>query len=80
MSIHLPITGGEAADRLAIRELVDAYAHCADRRDAEGQMAQPAVRTFSWQAATGRQPASTATPCGTRSTTAPGKRTSISSM
>jgi ketosteroid isomerase-like protein len=29
----------EAADRLAIRELVDAYAHCADRRDAEGQMA-----------------------------------------
>ena len=32
MSIHLPVTGGEAADRLAIRELVDAYAHCADRR------------------------------------------------
>ena len=29
----------EAADRLAIRELVDAYAHCADRRDAEGQRA-----------------------------------------
>ena len=29
----------EAADRLAIRELVDAYAHCADRRDGEGQMA-----------------------------------------
>jgi ketosteroid isomerase-like protein len=28
----------EAADRLAIRELVDAYAHCADRRDARGQM------------------------------------------
>jgi len=27
----------EAADRLAIRELFDAYAHCADRRDAEGQ-------------------------------------------
>jgi hypothetical protein len=27
----------ETADRLAIRELVDAYAHCADRRDAEGQ-------------------------------------------
>ena len=25
------------SDRLAIRELVDAYAHCADRRDAEGQ-------------------------------------------
>jgi ketosteroid isomerase-like protein len=31
------ITPGEAADRLAIRELFDAYAHCADRRDAEGQ-------------------------------------------
>jgi SnoaL-like domain len=29
----------EAADRLAIRRLVDAYAHCADRRDAVGQMA-----------------------------------------
>jgi hypothetical protein len=27
----------EQADRLAIRELVDAYAHCADRRDADGQ-------------------------------------------
>jgi len=30
---------GETADRLAIRELFDAYAHCADRRDAKGQMA-----------------------------------------
>jgi len=39
VSIHLPITDGEAADRLAIRELVDAYAHCADRREAQGQMA-----------------------------------------
>ena len=29
----------ESTDRLAIRELVDAYAHCADRRDAKGQMA-----------------------------------------
>jgi hypothetical protein len=29
----------EAADRLAIRELIDAYAHCADRRDADGQKA-----------------------------------------
>lgn len=26
----------EFADRLALRELFDAYAHCADRRDAEG--------------------------------------------
>jgi hypothetical protein len=29
----------EVADRLAIRELIDAYAHCADRRDAADQMA-----------------------------------------
>ena len=29
----------EAADRLAIRTLIDAYAHCADRRDAKLQMA-----------------------------------------
>ena len=27
-----------AADRLAIRELIEAYAHCADRRDAKRQM------------------------------------------
>src|SRR6201985_1679669 len=36
---HLAISPEEAADRLAIRELVEAYAHCADRRDAKGQMA-----------------------------------------
>jgi hypothetical protein len=39
MTTHLSISGPEAADRLAIRELVDAYSHCADRRDAKGQMA-----------------------------------------
>ena len=39
MSKHLSISPEEAADRLAIRELVEAYAHCADRRDAKGQMA-----------------------------------------
>jgi SnoaL-like protein len=39
MSQHATIAPGEAGDRLAIRELVEAYAHCADRRDAEGQMA-----------------------------------------
>ena len=33
------ISAEEAADRLAIRELIDAYADCADRRDAEGQKA-----------------------------------------
>jgi hypothetical protein len=39
MSKHITISPEEAADRLAIRELVEAYAHCADRRDARGQMA-----------------------------------------
>src|ERR1700751_2053634 len=39
MSKHVSISLNEAADRLAIRELVEAYAHCADRRDAKGQMA-----------------------------------------
>ena len=38
MSQHVTISPSEAADRLAIRELVEAYAHCADRRDARGQM------------------------------------------
>ena len=38
MSKHVSISPAEAADRLAIRELVEAYAHCADRRDATGQM------------------------------------------
>ena len=38
MSKHVTITPAEAADRLAIRELVEAYPHCADRRDAKGQM------------------------------------------
>src|ERR1700738_1405428 len=39
MTKHLTISPSEAADRLAIRELIEAYAHCADRRDAKGQMA-----------------------------------------
>jgi hypothetical protein len=39
MSKHVTISPAEMADRLAIRELVEAYAHCADRRDARGQMA-----------------------------------------
>lgn len=38
MSSHTAISPQDAADRLAIRELIDAYAHCADRRDAKGQM------------------------------------------
>ncbi len=39
MSAHTELSPTEAADRLAIRELFDAYAQCADRRDAEGQKA-----------------------------------------
>jgi SnoaL-like domain len=39
MNKHSKVSPAEAADRLAIRELIEAYAHCADRRDARGQMA-----------------------------------------
>jgi len=39
MAVHTELPPTEAADRLALRELFDAYAHCADRRDAEGQNA-----------------------------------------
>ncbi len=39
VSVHTVVPPEEAADRLAIRELIDAYAYCADGRDAEGQMA-----------------------------------------
>jgi hypothetical protein len=39
MAVHAELSPTEAADRLALRELFDEYAHCADRRDAEGQKA-----------------------------------------
>jgi hypothetical protein len=39
MTVHTKLDPAEGADRLAIRELFDAYAHCADRRDAEAQKA-----------------------------------------
>src|SRR5467141_2648281 len=38
-AIYTALSAVEAADRLAIRELFDAYAHCADCRDAAGQKA-----------------------------------------
>ena len=38
MASHSTSSLQETADRLAIGELIDAYAHCADRRDARGQM------------------------------------------
>src|SRR6204780_4733983 len=39
MAKHASISPEEAADRLAIRELIEDYARCADRRHAKGQMA-----------------------------------------
>ncbi|MFF2315219.1 nuclear transport factor 2 family protein [Arthrobacter sp. NPDC058097] len=39
MAFHEMIAPQEAADRLAIRELIDSYAQCADRRDTPGQTA-----------------------------------------
>jgi hypothetical protein len=35
---YVDLSLSQAADRLAIRKLVDAYASCADRRDSAGQM------------------------------------------
>ena len=45
MMKHATISPNEAADRLSIRELIESYAHCADRRDAKGQMALFTVDT-----------------------------------
>jgi hypothetical protein len=39
MAVHTEVSPSEVADRLALRELFDAYADCADRRDADGQKA-----------------------------------------
>ena len=39
MAVHTELSPAEVADRLALRELFDTYAHCADRRDADGQKA-----------------------------------------
>jgi hypothetical protein len=45
MAVHTELMPSDASDRLAIRELFDAYAHSADRRDAEGQKALFTVDT-----------------------------------
>ena len=37
MSKHVIVSPNEAADRLAIRGLIETHAHCADRRDAKAQ-------------------------------------------
>jgi hypothetical protein len=39
MSVHTAISAAEAADRLAIRELIEAYAHRADTTDIPGMVA-----------------------------------------
>jgi hypothetical protein len=39
MATHGAVSPEEAADRLAIRELIGAYAHYADRRNAKGPQA-----------------------------------------
>jgi hypothetical protein len=48
MSQHVTISPTESADRLAIRELIEAYAHCADRRDAKGQTSLLRQTPISW--------------------------------
>jgi hypothetical protein len=52
------LSPAEAADRLAIRQLFDAYAHCADRRDSEGQKAlfTEDTRFVVYMAGEGSQP------------------------
>src|ERR1700745_113909 len=39
MAVHSELSPAEGADRLPLRDLFGAYAHCAARRDAEGQKA-----------------------------------------
>ena len=38
MNKHITVSLTEAADCLATRGLVEAYAHCSDRRDTDSQM------------------------------------------
>ena len=58
-AIGMTMPAEEAADRLAIRELFDAYAHCADHRDAKGQMAlfTPDTRFLVYMDSRSEQPA-----------------------
>jgi hypothetical protein len=59
MSQHVTLSPKEAADRLAIRELVEEYAHCADRRDAKGQMSLFTADTHFVVYVDAKNPAST---------------------
>jgi hypothetical protein len=53
VSIYPPVTGAEAADRLAIRELVDAYA-ALTQHEVVGAAAGPAWRGLAWPGAAWR--------------------------
>jgi hypothetical protein len=46
MSKHVSISPNEAVDRFALRELVEAYANCADRRDAKGHLLRAVYPLF----------------------------------
>jgi hypothetical protein len=48
MSKHIRISPEEAADRLAIWELVEAHAHRADRRDAKVRWLSLPQTHISW--------------------------------
>ncbi len=48
MTVRTELTPAEAADRLALRELFDAYAHCADGRDAVREYSRADLRMQSF--------------------------------
>jgi SnoaL-like domain len=58
VSVHSSVSPTDAADRLALRELFDAYARCADRRDAAGQKAlfAPDARFAVYMSGEGTEP------------------------
>jgi len=69
MRQHLTISPSEAVDRLAIRELVEAYALSADGRDAQGQMSLFAADTHFVAYLNAKDP--TLSPGSTREALAP---------
>jgi hypothetical protein len=58
MTDHVSISAEEAGETLAIRELIGAYARCADRCDADGQKALFTLDTrfVVYMAGEGRDP------------------------
>ena len=57
MSKHVTICPNGAADRLAIPELVESCAHCADRRDAKGQIPASEMDRIPWSCRSRRRAA-----------------------